>query len=170
MLQPFKFHLLLAVLWVGSLSSCAESSETANCQINNESAYCQKMDSIVSIIRGMHGITDKEVYLQQCDLLLREARAVNDTFYIISAEYFRSYCLFSNGEFLEAQLILKPQLDVLETKDFGLLKANLLELYGNALLDRRDYVKGIEFLKLAQLEKERIGDSSMLFKLYLDSA
>jgi AraC-like DNA-binding protein/uncharacterized protein YqgQ len=170
MLQPFKFHLLLAVLWVGSLSSCAESSETANCQINNESAYCQKMDSIVSIIRGMHGITDKEVYLQQCDLLLREARAVNDTFYIISADYFRSYCLFRNGEFLEAQLILKPQLDVLETKDFGLLKANLLELYGNALLDRRDYVKGIEFLKLAQLEKERIGDSSMLFKLYLDIA
>jgi AraC-like DNA-binding protein len=170
MLQPFKFHLLLAVLWVGSLSSCAESSETANCQINNESAYCQKMDSIVSVIRGMNGITDKEEYLQQCDLLLREAKAVNDTFYIISADYYRSFCLFRNGEFLETQMTLKPHLDVLEHKDFGPLKANLLELYGNALLDRRDYVKGIEFLKLAQLEKERIGDSSMLFKLYLDIA
>lgn len=170
MLQLIRIHLLLFVLWTVSFSSCAKMGETVDCQINNESVYCQKMDSIVSIIRGMDGITDKEEYLQQCDLLLREARAVNDTFYIISADYFRSYCLFSNGEFLEAQLILKPQLDVLETKDFGLLKANLLELYGNALLDRRDYVKGIEFLKLAQLEKERIGDSSMLFKLYLDIA
>ncbi len=167
---PFKFQLLLYVIWIVSFSSCAETMEPVDCQINNESAYCQKMDSIVSVIRGMNGITDKEEYLQQCDYLLKEARAVNDTFYIIRADYFRSYCQFRNEEFLEAQLILNPHLKVLERREYGVLKANVLELYGNTLLDRRDFVKGIEYLKLAQLEKEKIGDSSMLFKLYLDIA